>query len=248
MVELFPEDYVNGIMSTISLIIPMIITILIFVRYFRFKNKQIIYIGISTFGINWSYSGTVAAFFWLFFTKTSLPEPIYFILPICVYPITLGCWIYLVLDLAKVKKAKLLGLMTFIIVLILDITYIYLAFTQTSLLGEIVEGRNIDVKFYGYAALYSLISLGIVWLGLIIFLRDVFKSVSKELKVRGTLLLVALIIFSLAVSFDSWVDLNIPQLIGVRTFVIISAIISYLGWFLPEPIKRRLMKEKNTKE
>ena len=103
----------------------------------------------------------------------------------------------------------------------------------------------VDIRFTGYAVFYALISLFLVWIGLIIFLRDVFKSVSPELKLKGIFILGSLIIFSVVVQFDGFVQLDIPQLIIVRSFVILSSIFAYIGWIMPESLKKFLLKNKS---
>ncbi len=237
-----PVDYVNGVMSSISFSVSIFVVFLILYKYTKFKNKQLIYIAISMFGIMWTYSSTVASFFTLLLTQNPLPMEIYFILGNGIFPFTLACWIYVVFDLKKSNRAKIYGLTTLIIMGFLDFIYIFLVFTQPNLIG-MSEG-NVDIRYTGYAQLYLIASLSFVWIGLIVFLRDVFKSSSLVPKVKGSLILVSLVIFSIASSFDGFYELDILQLIIVRSFVIIASILGYMGWLLPESIKRLLEKEK----
>jgi len=241
-----PTDLVNGIMSTISLSVSLIIVFLIINKYFKFKNKQLLYIAISLFGILWSYGATVISFLWQLITQYPFLNELYFLIGMVHYPITLPFWIFLTLDLSKIKKAKLYGFLTCILITIIDIIFIYLVFTEPDLIGHREEGSLVDIRFTGYALIYSLVSLILVWIGLIIFLRDLFKSISPELKLKGMFLLISLIIFSFVVLFDGYYQLNIPQLIIVRSFVILSSILAYIGFIMPDSIKKLLLKKKNS--
>ena len=240
-----PTDLVNGIMSTITLSVSLAVVFLIINKYFKFKNKQLLYVAISIFGIIWSYGATVISFLWQLITQYPFLDELYFLIGNVLYPITLPFWIYLTLDLSKIKKAKLYAYLTCIFMTFLDIIFIYLVFTTPELIGNREPGSLVDIRFTGYAVFYALISLFLVWIGLIIFLRDVFKSVSPELKLKGIFILGSLIIFSVVVQFDGFVQLDIPQLIIVRSFVILSSIFAYIGWIMPESLKKFLLKNKS---
>ena len=202
-----------------------------------------LYIAISLFGILWSYGATVISFLWQLITQYPFLDELYFLIGMVLYPITLPFWIYLTFDLSKIKKAKLYAYLTCILVTFLDIIFIYLVFTNPDLIGHREEGSLVDIRFTGYALLYSMVSLLLVWIGLIIFLRDVFKSVSPELKLKGIFILISLIIFSIVVLFDGYYQLDIPQLVIVRSFVILSSIFAYIGFIMPDSVKKLLLKK-----
>lgn len=126
--------------------------------------------------------------------------------------------------------------------LIFDIIFILLSVIQPNMIG--VREGNIDIRFIEYGSIYQLISIIFVWLGMLIFLKDALRIDSKKIKLKAYLIFISLLIFTIAASFDGYVDLNIPQLIVARTFVILASIIAYIGWFFPKSVKKIFIKEK----
>lgn len=202
---------------------------------------MLIYIGISILGLVWLYSSTVISFLWQAITGYPFLQEIYLILGICIAPITMPCWIYVVLSLAHAKDVKFYVLLVFILILTLYILFILLTFTRPEIVGE--KLGNIDIQFKGYGVFYFLVNMTIVYAGFIIFMRDTFKSVSPELKLKGLFISLGLITFTVAATLDGWFDLPEIPLIITRISEIISSILAYIGWIMPESVKKVLLRK-----
>ncbi|MFX1381791.1 MAG: hypothetical protein ACFFBP_05040 [Promethearchaeota archaeon] len=240
--ELQPNDFLNGITCIISVVISYALIIEMIRKSHEHKNKMLMYIGISTFGLVSLYNGTVASFVWQLFSQYPFPQELYLILGTCITPFSMSCWMYVVLTISNRKRVKLFVVLVFILMISLFIILVYLVFNNIDLVGEKLPGSNIDIRFENFGLFYSIMSLTLFWIGTAFFLGNIFKSNSPELKLKGILISLAMITFLSSAILDGWFELEPIPLIIARIFIIIASIESYIGWIMPEFVKKIFLK------
>ena len=236
-----PIDYVNGITSIIYFVTSIIIATVIILRYFKYKNVTLILFGLATIGLVWPFLSTILSFLTYIFTGSPLPDQVYFLIGNVLLPITTTVWFYAVIKVTHEGKEKMVSGLVFLLFIVLDIIYIILVFIRPEIIGKKLS--EIDVEYIGYGLCYLVLALTFVWIGLTIFLRDVFKSISPEAKLKGKFLLIGLLTYTIASTFDGFLALDIPLLVLMRILLMISSFEFYIGWILPDPVKKLIMKE-----
>jgi hypothetical protein len=173
-------------------------------------------------------------------TGSSLPLAWFFIIGFILLPIGIQFWIMILTDLVFSQKQKEIRLVFATINIIFEIIYIILYFIDFSLLGTPVG--TFDVDYSIYMLIYLMILLIIILLTGTKFALESMKSGNPEIKLKGKFLLMAFYSFVIG-SFVSILSAsNITILIIAKIIVITSSIEFYLGFVLPEFIKKRLIK------
>ena len=81
-----------------------------------------------------------------------------------------------------------------------------------------------------------------------LFTRESLKSEDLEIRLKGKLIFIAFILFTIGSGLDTSIPLNFVTLPIIRGFEIASAIVFYFGFFLPKWFKKFIKKEGSLKE
>ncbi len=151
------------------------------------------------------------------------------------------CWIYVFCVFAYPEWKNKLVLIYFIIVLVYQVLFLYLLFTNTKLIGTLTGLFNVN---FGIIPLCFMIFglLSILVTG-IIFSRKSMKMDDPNIKWRGRFLLIAFILYTIGAMGDAAIPVESPLLTVItRLILIISGIAFYFGFFLPKKIGDWLIK------
>ena len=192
-------------------------------------------------GLVWPFLATILSFLSHIFTGSPLPDPVYVLIGNVLLPITTTVWIYAVIKLTHEGKENIVSALVFLLFAALDIIYVIIVFNRPEIIGKKLS--EIDVEYVEYGLFYLVLSLTFVWLGLIILLRDIFKSDSPEAKLKGKFLLFGLLTYTVASIFDGFLALDIPLLVLMRILLMKSSFEFYIGWILPDRIKKLILKK-----
>jgi len=75
------------------------------------------------------------------------------------------------------------------------------------------------------------------------FLRSSLKSDEAKIRLKGKFIFVTFVIYVFATIMDSSITLTTTTLFITRMLLIISSILGYIGWTMPDRISRWLIKE-----
>ena len=239
--ELTPAEFLTGLFSLIFIIISIIIGLKIAQKYSESKTREYLLVGITWIGIVFPYFPSAITFLLVLFTNILLSTEARFMLGFGFLPTFLVIWLIAFTDLTYKEKQKQIMIIAIILCAILQVTFTILVLIDTSLIGIQVG------LFHGTFTLFTriyLISILITFFitGIIFSLKSI-KLGGAEVKLRGKFLFLAFICYTVGVFLETILPVTALTAVLVRLIVIISAFEFYLGFILPEKIKRIFIKE-----
>jgi len=192
-------------------------------------------------GISNPWIGDAISFLMIIFMESTLNPVIYFIIAYGVIPFFILCWLIAFTDLLYPKRQRLILMIYLIFTVIFEIHFFYLLFTDPSSLGVFVGVFRIRwtllMEIY-----FSIFILTAVVSG-ILFAQVSIKSHNPEVSLKGKLILLAFISFTVAAVIETFGHLDPLTVVITRTILISSSIEFYLGFILPRRIRNLFIKE-----
>ena len=239
--ELTTAEFLTGLFSLIFIIVSIIIGLKIAQKYSESKKREYLLVGITWIGIVFPYFPSAITFLLVLFTNILLSIEVRFMLGFGFLPTFLVIWLIAFTDLMYKEKQKQIMIIAIILCAILQITFTVFILIDTSLIGKQVG------LFHGtftlFTRIYLLSILLIFFLTGIIFALKSIKLGDVEVKLRGKFLFFAFIFYTIGVFLETILPVTALTAVIVRLIVIISAFQFYLGFILPEKIKRIFIKE-----
>lgn len=249
-----PVDYLQGSFSLIFVIISLIIGITILSKYFEFKNRLYILVGISWIGVANPWMPDSISFLMNLFIGESLDPGLYFIIGNCFLPIALLAWFIAFTDMIYRNAQKKVIIITIILSIIFEIIFFTLFFIDINLIGTINPlSRPFTADFGLFITIYLLVVIVAMVVPGVIFAQKSVKLEDPEVRLKGKLLRAAFITFAVAAVLDSMLgaifeDPTDPLLavmvVIVRILLIFSALEFYGGFLLPRWMKELFMRKK----
>ncbi len=242
VIILAPEEFIQGIMSLFLIVIFTISGLLILIKYFKYKHKALLLIGIALMGLACPWYPSSFNFTYVILTGQSFSDELYFFLGNFFIPFISVIYIWGITELIFRDKQKVLVIIYAIIGAAFEIFFLYFLFTDLSLIGY--RSGVFSTEHTSFVLIYLLfLNFSVVILGFL-FARDSLKSDDPEIRLKGKLLLLAFISFLIGVLFDAGIDLGPVFLVLIRILLISSAVEFYLGFLLPDWFKRLILKSK----
>ncbi|MFX0071715.1 MAG: hypothetical protein ACFFAO_11560 [Candidatus Hermodarchaeota archaeon] len=235
-------DIVSGISSLISIIIFTILGLIIISKYFKYRRTELLLFGITVIGLAEPFYGPSFSFLNALITGQGLPVEIYMSLSLIGHPFILLCFVAVITDLLYKEKRKIILLIFFIYAIIVEILMIYFLINDPSMVGVIIGITDAE---YGIISRLYIISAGLVFvIGGTLFSLESIKSKKPELVLKGKILLPTFYLYAICGILDSALPLNAITISLIRIFLIISGVLFYIGFVLPESVKKFFLKEK----
>lgn len=244
--DLSAEELTLGLTASLIVFFSVAIGLFIASRYFKYKEKNLLYIGVSWIGLNSGWWPTTVSFLFTLTTGNLIPEPLYILIGNIGIPIFAIIWMLAITDLMYEEKKQLILVIYLLFVAIFGVLTIVglLLYPNINILGTL--NGPVDVEYETFYGLYLVaITFSIVLTG-IIFARKSIKSKKKLNKLKGKFLIVAFIIYFLGAVLDALFPLSeiIILLLTVRIALIISGFLFYLGWIMPKALKEKILEDK----
>jgi len=240
-IELTFEDFLQGTFAVIFVLISLIVGIKLLTKYKIYKQKSFLLAGLSWIGIATPWFSNASEFLSVLIVGTPLIDKTYIFISYFAVPIALLFWIALYSGFKFPKKQKVILLIFLIQGAIYDIIFTYFVITDLSVVGSKpgLFNDELELPFL----MYILVVLIIVLITGISFGLDSIKSEKSDVKLKGKFLIVAWVSFFVGALLDAGLfTIGILGLIVVRLILISSAIEFYFGFFLPDSLKKRLLK------
>ncbi|MFX1277544.1 MAG: hypothetical protein ACFFBP_08850 [Promethearchaeota archaeon] len=235
-------DMISGISTLIFLIISMSIGLLIILKYFKFKSKSFLFIGLAFFGLYFHYIPVVVNVIYTFLTQDLINEVEFnLLLGFTPMPFFVIFWYLGFTELAFENKRKIF--MTIIVIwsIIFIIIFFGLIFTNNaSTLASVVN--PVKMTFQPPFIALTTIFLILILIPYVLLAIEGLKTNSPEFKLKGYLILIGFILYPLGTVIDLLSGGIILFILLARIIGIVSAIIFYLGLFLPERVKKIFIK------
>jgi len=173
--------------------------------------------------------------------QQTLTPFMYLLLGNAFVPIAILCWIYSFTSLAYPHLKKKLLILFLIIYTPYEIYVIYFLFVNPSNIAEIVGTFYAQPKLI--IMIYQVLAVLVSFITGIMFSRKSMKSDEAKVALKGKILLIAFIAFTIGAFMDAIFPLTPFTLIIVRLILISSAIFYLFGFLLPDKIAELLLKE-----
>ena len=235
------EQLISGVFSLFFAIISLIVGVKLILKYFKYKQRTLLLVGLTWIGmVSMWYPSAINVIFFSF-TGKSIPDLLFMAIGNGLIPITSVIWMIAFTDLLYKKKQKEILIIFGILSALFEIFFLCFLFTYPSVLGKVISPVDatwtLPITLYQIATLVMVIITGsLIW-------RESLKSSNPEVRLKGKLLLVAIFSFIIGGIIEIISDLSIILLIIGRLILVSAAIEFYLGWILPDWIKKRLLKE-----
>ncbi len=230
-------DIINGFLALIFVAISVIVGLIFFSKYRTNKQKTLIYVGITWIIMSEPWWGHTVSFLFALYTGDGLNIQTIYFLSTTFVPIGLTAWLAAFTELLYKDKQKVILIIAIICQAIFEVIFLYILFTNPSL---IAKGRSpVDSINQPFILVYFLIVLAIFLLTGIKFTSVAMRSDKAETKLKGKILLVAILSYVIGAAWDGVFSSEGVLLIISRIILAFSAIGFYYGFILPGWLKKR---------
>ena len=235
-------EILEGILTSIFVIISILVGLGILLRYFKYKKKELITVGASWLCISTPWWGNTFSFLLYIIADVTLPQFTYLFIENVFIPIALVVWIYSFTYLAYPHLTKKLTIVFSIVCGAYDLFVIIALVVKPELIGTL-EGR-FDSNHTIIPNAFRIFAIIVVLITGSIFALKSMKSRTKIISLKGKFLLLGFISFLLGALLDAFLSFAPLELIIVRALLISSAIEYYLGFYMPQKIANLFIREK----
>ncbi len=241
--DLRPEEILHSSFSLVAVLISILIGLIIISKYFKVKQRNVLLIGIFWTGLTFPWLPTVITFIMLLTVGYGLTVEGFILIGIMILPITVLCGLTAFTNLLGVKKPKRRVILLSVLVfnLIFESLIIYFLITDVSFIATLEDDKLI-IEWSVFSQIYFIINLVLFLVTGVLFSRKSLQSESREIKFKGKLLMAAFISFTIGTVLDFAIPSTLTYIIA-RLILLSSSVEFYIGFLLPERIKRLLFKE-----
>ena len=235
-------DTVNGVFSLIFVMISLLIGVIILSRFFKFKERIYFFVGATWIFISEPWWPSSVSFLAVLINRVGISSGVYFLIGNIFIPVAIVLWLLAFTEFLYSEKRTLILSIFAIIGAIFQILFFSFLFLNQSLIGEL--NGPVDVNYKSFIMVFLIIFLLIVVITGFLFANLSLKSEDPEVKLKGKLLIIAYITFSVGALLDAFVFFSEAIIIIIRLILIVSAICWYGGFLLPKWMKKYLLKKK----
>lgn len=226
-----PIDIINGITTTMIVVISIITGVRIGLKYRKEKLRVFILFGITWGGQVIIYYPIVLSFWGIVFFGQGLSIFEYLFIasfaPIIVF---VAAWAFS--ELVFKKSQKIIVGFTFIISVISLCVFMYNTFNNPYLLGHL---EGVVSLRYGSIVLFYLLTMSIMGIAMgYLFYRQSIDAPEPEVRIKGILIWIAFITFFGGGLLDGFLPLSIITIIISRIALIFGSTMYFFGFFPPE--------------
>lgn len=237
-------ENLQGFLTLISVLVSFMLGLLIIAKYFKFKDKNLLLVGISWIFLLSSYWNDAINYILILTIGTVLSREVYFFLGMGLIIIVIFTWMVAMTDMIKSwkDKQKLIVGISISIGIIFEIVFLVFLFTDPSLIGTQISSFYAEWELF--VVFYLLFSLFLFEITGFLFVRKSLFVENPEIRLKGKFLAIAFLTFFIGTFIDAIGGLTEVTLVIARVFVITSSFTFYIGFTLPKIIKKLFIREK----
>jgi len=209
-------------------------------KYFEFKTRDYIFVGIAWMGISNPWLPDAISFLMIIFIQSNLTPEASFVIGYAILPFFILCWLIAFTDLLYQSSQKIMLIIFIIFTISFEIILFFLLFTNPSLIGIFIG--PFQIRWSLFMQIYLVIFILIAIISGIMFARVSIKSHNPEVSLKGKLILAAFISFTLASFIEAFFHLDPLSVVITRCILISSSIEFYLGFILPKWVRNLFLK------
>ncbi len=231
----------NGISSLIVSIVSIITGLKIASKYFRYKERVLLFVGMTWLLMYEAWWGPSISFILLLLTNQTLPIRLFFLISVSFTPVAICLWMIAFFDLVHEKMLKPIAIIFSIQIILFEIYAGYYLTTDYSVIVESVG--FIDARYKSFVLLFFIEVLCLFIITVPLFVRESIRSDNLEVKLKGKFILFGFIFALTGWVLDAFLELDLLTLLIYRGLLVVSSITFYFGFFLPKSLKRYLLRE-----
>ncbi len=234
-------DILHSSFTLVAVVISIIIGLIITSKYFKNKQFNVLLIGVFWTGLTFPWLPTVVTFIMLWFLESGLTVEGYIIIGITILPFTVLSGLIAFTRLLAIYKKKRRWIIGGVLIfnLIFEALIFYFIFTDVAIIATLDPPFNI--KWSPFSQVYFIINLTLFLIVGILFSRKSMRAENREIKFKGKLLFAAFISFTVGTVLDFAISTTATYIIA-RLILLSSSIEFYIGFLLPERIKKLIFK------
>ncbi|MFX0071982.1 MAG: hypothetical protein ACFFAO_12910 [Candidatus Hermodarchaeota archaeon] len=236
-----PFEIFNGFSQIIFVIIVWIVGIKIASKYTKLEQKTLLFVGMVWIGLSEPWFATVIAFLLAFLMGISTTVEVFLLIGFAFTPVTMILWVYVITEFIYKEKQKIVLIIIGIYGALFEILFLYLLFTQPSLLAEMISPWRVVYKPIIQLWIISLLVMFAVTSSF--FCRESLRSDNPKIKLKGKFLLLAFITYILGGILETFYTPFIYMIVIKRLVTISASIEFYFGFILPEKVERLFLKK-----
>jgi hypothetical protein len=237
--DLSELEIIQGILGLISLGITIFIGLKIISKFNIYKRIEFITVGLLMIFITSGWWGSALTFIVYVVLDSEISDSLYIFLSYGLLPLSILFWLYSFSHLTYPNSKWKIVLIWVIISILYEIYFIILLFADPTLLA--IRTTRFDSQTQPYVSLYLLLIFIITIITNSIFFKKCLKSEDKKIQWMGKFIFLAVIIFLIGAIIDSTITLNPITLFITRSLFLVSSILSYIGWIMPNRVAEKLI-------
>jgi len=234
-----------GFQAAGFVILSLVLGIFIIIKYFEHKKTELLFVGLTWIGIASMFWGYAFNYLTTQFLGFNFDEHLYFFFATGTIAMIHITWMIPFTEFLYKSKQKLIMLIILIESALYEIIYFTLFTSNLSQIGTQISLYYVSWSFFVKS--YILITLILLFITGIIFASKSVKSENKDIQLKGKILMIAFISFTIPIFLEIAFILPEEIILITRTIIGSAAIEFYLGFILPNWFKKRFIKDKTEK-
>lgn len=227
---------ISAVLALVFVSISTLVGILLIAKYFKSKDKTLIYVGLAWIIIVEAWMPSAVNLIYMLATRISLSYQIRALIGNLFIPFGLILWTLVFTELVFNKYRKYLLILFSIFGIVFEIILFYAILTDISLI-IIIPSHDLNMNYKLLWTIFQIIFSVITLVSGLAFSWKSIKHDNPEIKLRGKILFIAFISFLIGALLGI-VDLPVPG----NIIMITSSIEFYIGYILPDWVKNRFIK------
>jgi hypothetical protein len=240
--DLLFVELIGAFFSLIFVVVSFIIAFKIIFRYFEYKARLLLLVGISWFGLTLPWITDAISLVLIVLINYPLNPLVKVIIELPCLPFFLVTWLTAFTEMLYKKKQQIIIIICIICSIIFEFVFFIILIIDFSLIGSFYPPMGID--YTPFILIYLFFIMGIFVITGIRFGLESLKSTNPEIKLKGKFLIIAFLSFLTGAVLDALLPLHPVWLIITRIILISSAIEYYFGFILPEWIRKTISANK----
>ena len=228
---------VQGSLSLVYIVIALILSGIFISKYLKLAMREFFFIGLALIGMAGPWFPEALGFVIIAITGGGLSDQFYLNSVIAIYiiftaylPVAIMSWLTAIMKLLNIKKRKLILIVLLIIFIAFEITFFTLAAINLELIGTFVDPFN-SMESLFIEVFYISILIILLLSGFIFSIKSI-KSKIPKVQLKGKILLIGFIMFIIG-GLLPYLVYDLVGLIITRIIVLLSAVLIYIGFLLP---------------
>ena len=227
---------ISAVFALFFVSISIIVGLLLILKYFKSKDKTLLYVGVTWIIIVEAWMPSAVNLIYMLITKISLSYEIRAIIGNVFIPFGLILWTLVFSELVFKNYRKLLLIIFSILCIVFEVILFYAILTDISLI-IVIPSHDLNMNYKPLWMIFQVIFSIITLVSGLAFSWKSIKHDNPEIKLRGKILFVAFVSFLIGAILGI-VDFPVPGNIVMIT----SSIEFYIGYILPDWVKKRFLK------